>query len=434
MSSTCPITIKETIANGSFGYVYQVVRNDSQGYIFALKHYVGPGYNVLYPTEVDIMFRLRHTHLMSGKEIIQMKNCGSDGLAILMDLATCDLHRVQLSIQYSLDRRIVHFYQTITAYAFLHDNKILYCDSKLDNILLIGAPFNGNIVLTDYSHCQYTNDIGVGFLYPTLKNVPEFNPPEFSSGPPYRYNEKTDVYILGLAFRALFINNVIDINDQKMIAVINILNSMTNLNPNSRPSMKSILTSQLFNNIESIPISASTAVVPNYPLNIDSKVNLIVKNIIKIMYRIFPDNSLEELFLAIDLGYRSSGFNISINLITIACCAIAVDMFTGFDQSKNLIFNSILKQIFSNELNISLDDVTDSIGSIFIGNNGVLYRPYLFSYAHDVIQLKISYQQIIVNGNNEYYVVDIPQYFSIIEKSNNPADTKYISIGKFFQL
>jgi len=221
---SCPIRDQgERLGQGTYGDVYLV--NTEQKGLLALKtqsyttnnETVGfdgkervikvdvenPYFNN--PTEIDIMARLSHPHLMPLEGIILHKQCGDlvaedTSIGLLMPLATGDLGGLYQRpvLTYEGKRKIL--FSLASAVGFLHQNHYLHLDIKLANVLYKGELSAPDVILSDFGLSEYVEDVNEGFVEHHASRVTAvYRPPENLAGI-IIWSGKTDIWSLGVLF------------------------------------------------------------------------------------------------------------------------------------------------------------------------------------------------------------------------------------------
>ena len=99
-------------------------------------------------TEIEIMKRIRHRHVVSMYELYQAPKC----LWIILELVDGgDLHKhLRVVEHYSESMAARHMRQILEGVHYLHSLGIIHRDLKLDNILLTGSGSNRDIKIADF--------------------------------------------------------------------------------------------------------------------------------------------------------------------------------------------------------------------------------------------------------------------------------------------
>jgi len=140
-------TVQTGIGSGGFGALYRVRRDsDYATYIIKLV-YAGtditdppPRLDAPVMREIDFLMRLKHPNVMSGLQFEIVKD--NSMASILMPLMGGDLTNNSNSripknrIRFSFERRVTIFQKILCGLRYLHDNFIIHCDLKPQNILM----------------------------------------------------------------------------------------------------------------------------------------------------------------------------------------------------------------------------------------------------------------------------------------------------------
>jgi serine/threonine protein kinase len=98
--------------------------------------------------EIDVMTRLRHPNLMPAQEVNTPADDKCNEYVIRMEKATAVLSKNEVA---SVDHRLDIMFDICCATAFLHEQGILHCDIRPANEVLIGK----RAVLIDYGSIRY---------------------------------------------------------------------------------------------------------------------------------------------------------------------------------------------------------------------------------------------------------------------------------------
>eukprot|EP00879_Flechtneria_rotunda_P018556 GHRR01019470.1.p1 GENE.GHRR01019470.1~~GHRR01019470.1.p1 ORF type:complete len:427 (+),score=163.61 GHRR01019470.1:849-2129(+) len=187
--------LTETIARGSFGIVYKVVRI-ADGRIFALKQVKLKGMKRVDRQEaIDearVLSDLNHPHIIRHHGSLIDKD---DQLNILMEYASSgSLHaRIRAASGKTLPEAQVwkHISQALLGLSYLHSRHIIHRDIKSLNLFLDG---NDNIKIGDLGIARSLS--GESEVAHTIVGTPYYLSPELCDDKPY--DVKSDVWALGV--------------------------------------------------------------------------------------------------------------------------------------------------------------------------------------------------------------------------------------------
>lgn len=99
-------------------------------------------------TEIEIMKRVRHRHVVSMYELFESPSC----LWMILELVDGgDLRGLIANHQHYTEALASrHFKQILDGLHYLHSRGVVHRDIKLDNILLLGEKTNGDIKIADF--------------------------------------------------------------------------------------------------------------------------------------------------------------------------------------------------------------------------------------------------------------------------------------------
>ncbi len=184
--------IERRLAQGGFAHVYQAM-DTIEGVRVALKmphqSVVTPGMLDLFQREARMVAKLDHPNILPLKDASFI-----DGRFVITsrlgERTLCDRLRKRISFETSLDLTI----QMVSAVAYAHSMKIIHCDIKPENMLLLP---DGRLQLADFGIARVAQKTIDGSGSGTVG----YMAPEQAMGRP---SAKSDVFSLGLIIYRMF--------------------------------------------------------------------------------------------------------------------------------------------------------------------------------------------------------------------------------------
>lgn len=354
--TNCGYEVDTLLGTGEYGEVVKVSK-DQQIYAAKVIQYGNE------PAEINVLFRLVHPNILHASAFINRLKCKTPLTAIITPLLGPSLAVAFKSKDYSLTRQIKHMFQILDALAFLHSQGIIHDDLNADNVLLDSMD---NAVIIDFGICQYVDDAMIG-------------KPLASGG---AVSQAADMAAFGTMFKGRLPHSI-DLSSaltallsfQGMIRAIGMVETAYD-KPQTTPS--------------------------------DEMIHF-VDIIVSLLNEAPVDLFLSILFLAIDLGYRSSPPSNKDGAL--ACCILAIRLMQPEVEKKTGFLTS------SKSLAKSVEEI---ILSIINKLGGCLVRPYLYAAATDVKQLINSYHYVVL-APSLYFNVDLTAWYS---QKNPPTDGK----------
>ena len=114
-------------------------------------------------TEIEIMKRIRHRHIVSMYELYETPKC----LWIVLELVDGgDIHQFLASTNnYTEAMAARHFKQVLNGVHYLHTLGVVHRDLKLDNILLNGTGINSDLKIADFGLSALVRVNEVMYMY-----------------------------------------------------------------------------------------------------------------------------------------------------------------------------------------------------------------------------------------------------------------------------
>jgi serine/threonine protein kinase len=189
------------IGAGSYGEVSIVEKNGDKFAYKKIKKDKSLKKSYFYnPIELDIEFRLQSPYLIKGEEVTLPKECTPEEVGLVTEYIDGNLGKDVASMPFSQRKRIM--FDLVLGLKCLHDNDYLHLDIKIENVMYRKGP-QPRGVLIDYGLSSYTPyGVSEGLHTDQGRLSFEYNSPQ---GTPdkdeyYYYNDKTDVWSLGLTF------------------------------------------------------------------------------------------------------------------------------------------------------------------------------------------------------------------------------------------
>lgn len=330
----CPYSDFKKIGEGGYGSVFKVLTKN--GNYYALKQ------GLLSLNEVDLMSRLRHPYLARILQFLTPKVCPEvEGSAIVMPLASGDLHQLIHKIYLAPKIRIQLMSDIAKGLAFLHSIGVLHLDLKLENILYQGLPTNPHPLIADFGLAQYVDDPQKGrYINRRLVTI-TYRAPEILQGSRI-YNAAVDIWSLGILFveilsrksiyylpdinnitkedllhqidqrfadpvRKIWIRNFLKgLNPKYLSHAVDLLSSMLNPDPTKRATMSQILKSKLFQSFDAFVPGENLPAEPIELTRDDPLFDRELNWLLSIFFSLPKLNKLpiSALFLGVDLYVR----------------------------------------------------------------------------------------------------------------------------------
>jgi serine/threonine protein kinase len=431
------------LGSGTYGKVYLVkIKNEKK----ALKTIDYTKFGVENLEEIDILFRLRHPNLLKSDDIVIYDECPNlipkNGIGLVLPLASGDIKKLISTPAFDFNAISNIMYQQLSALKFLHENHYLHLDIKPQNILYVGKPENIKTILSDFGLSRYCDDVKKGIdpkgqLY--ISNP--YRPPENLKDPKETYNEKSDVWSMGIFFNEMlsksfptYVDNFEELsiynkdielfktNSEKTFKkattlvpdiykkyIDELLQGMLEIDRDKRFDVD-----QCFKVLENVndefkvPIRGTEVIVPRKNYNYsDVQLNFINK----LTNSISKEIPLSCYFLILDLIMRS--FVYSINTEEDLRERIKASILIGYNMYR---FRTGLEE---NE------QTTKAIIYFIKDMKGIIYRPYMFDGAKNLDQLEIMRQYLKEIGPI-YQSFDYETFFKKLEPTKEDIPSKWI--------
>lgn len=250
-----PYVIREEIGTGRTSAVYKAV-NMSTNEAVAIKILPKQQFQFQselsrFQNEVSSIFKCQHPNIVSFINLFH----DSLNLYLVMELADTDLQQIISRCgKMPLDQAQATFRQIAEAICYIHSMGIAHRDIKLENILVNSA--ERRVLLSDFGYSISPRDFDQ--LSTTKLGTLVYLPPEIVDNKPYN-PFKADIWSCGILLYALLtakfpwptrneeeiIQKIrirkIEFPDNLSPGIINLINSMTDIIPDKRPSFQEIL-------------------------------------------------------------------------------------------------------------------------------------------------------------------------------------------------
>lgn len=444
-NSMCGYQIVDKISKGSHGQVYKV--KDEKNRLFAAKKYLDDwtrdDVNLL---ELEVFSAFRHDNIMKAEKFFTPYNCpNAKSLVIITEIADEDLSTFS-------DRNDNYFY--ILKYAFeifqglnfIHNNNVIHLDLKCQNVVLV----KGKAKLIDFGASYKTDGILISKELMTTDGyrTPENLEKELSGKRDFHFSKDNDIWagILILVYMIIgekmysprsslnfFKKLTLDTKEKSIRDIISeaenlvnfrkkdakklgsFLNMALQYKKENRPSIKEILSHEIFNNIK---VSNNPGYVSNVILFEKGNREKIRNVIYSIIYILLTKEKYKVyyLFLAIELVYR---------------------LYPKFSYNTDYLVQAVSYIILNfNSSSCNIDDYK-FLSEIINYLEGHMMVNFLFEKCKNLKELVFAWRKIlypIIEGNFKIYENYNYQYFEKdVEKFNFVAksESKDINIKNF---
>jgi cyclin-dependent kinase 2 len=429
--------------------------------------------------ELDIMARIRHPNLISSYFILTSMECQDfqqNDIGIVMPLANKDLSSffyyptVSHSLRdYSLSRQCKIMYDMASGLLFLHQNRILHLDIKVENIVLKEDMKTAMII--DYGLSLIEPVLGLG-VYSNEERITIFyRPPEIiqkKSNDRYYYNDKCDVWSLGLVYLEILMGrylfppgssndpydilqfyqaNLSDTKRRPFLELnlqhldsntrhkyLDLLDWMLQYDPDRRYNMTQVIQSDIFNGFQ--PITGYQLTVESHGLCSITDITLGVDFILR---KIVQSFTVETLFLSIDIYHRSLCYlecpdvDKKVNIILLAVISLVISykvLNNGYYTEKyylELLHNNMeTEKIMSVRLNGHFEILERTI---LKNLQWIILRDYLYDLCQDINELVRCYPLFF---STNYLTLDLKKVRNELREENPNPLSKAITIYEYF--
>jgi len=185
MSNTVPCSSKKKgkkLGGGTFGEVYLFTNqktNETTAIKVLKQESKKPVLEFDSLIEIDILFKIKSSALVSGIAIYGPKECSIFESVSLEMPHYGVITNLLYSNVLSLDNRIFMIYKLLLGVKCLHHNNILHLDIKPENTLYKSTSSNPDLVLADFGLSVYAGDIKKGVSTYRRIGTRDFRPPEW---------------------------------------------------------------------------------------------------------------------------------------------------------------------------------------------------------------------------------------------------------------
>ena len=195
----------ENIGNGSYGSVYKVYHKYEKNLYAIKKVHIT---NELIKDNFDIFREIQLFSKLNHKNIVRYYSSWLDDsdnkptLYIQMELCESTFRDYLNNIKQdeSINKRISYFTQIVEGIKYLHDNNIIHRDIKPSNILFV----DDTVKICDFGLARNVNNLSNIINGSSEVGTSFYRAPEIDS---HNYNNKIDVYSLGIILIELLLQN-----------------------------------------------------------------------------------------------------------------------------------------------------------------------------------------------------------------------------------
>lgn len=432
---------------GRYGFVYEV--GDAKGDLFAFKYilpdasYQEFGLNSL--TEIDILSRVNHPHIIHAAKIITPQNCDIDGLAVILPLADRTLFDIIKDPMLTTEYKLPILYKLATALEFMHRSHILHLDIKSTNVVLQDIQENIPYFI-DFGLSMIVDDVVLGKQDKSIRVTVDHRAPEILAGGRI-YNAAVDVWAFGIMMlyvisgRGIFNIDFSTITDNQFHTILVQMFSTTDiynrLLAGVRPKYR-FLCIDFFTNVLNIdPTKRLTALeICNHPLFAEFKYPIegtlfnppIVhdysadhRDILKLMIHwakiLYPRSRAEMLFLAVDLFNKISSFYknrdaLSRMSLSAACLWISAKL----TNEKSIPLDIYVPELNKMVPSITSETILQNEIEIIHLSSGILDVSNLYSICTNGDELRLSFTSIVLDRDPTLYArTDIPAWSQLMK-------------------
>lgn len=470
---SCGFDIKDQSGQGSYGIIYSVI--DANDNPYAFKYIKRENYHIYGSdelTEIDILSRIEHPHILHRIKIVTPYNCNIENVGIILPLGNNTLENYISSSNTSDKIKII--YKLASALDFMHENGILHLDIKNNNIIMIGTePY-----FIDFGLSMLVDNAYIGEQSNRLRVTINHRPPELFINNNNIYNSAVDIWSFGILILYLFLgtnnNNVFNtyfyshqkdnkaihsylidkyddknhiknlfsrfnINENIKNNLVDLISKMLKINPSQRISAKQILKHPLFNeqNLNITGFVITPIINTNYSSDNRNIVKLIIQWCRENKY--IKHANINVLFGGIDLfkrvahHYKDDNFNK--NIIIASTCLFMTNKLLNFKHNiKIKDYIDFINLPNNHGDNITINDILNAEIEIITVSKGILYDSQIYKKSSNVNQLQQTLFDVILNQDQTIYgKLDIEKWNDILDNSiHNVNFTKNITIDEFF--
>jgi serine/threonine protein kinase len=471
----CPYKTYKKIAKGSYGEVFLVSKDNT---LYAHKKFLKDKKNkkayIFNPLEIDIISRLKSPYLIQGEYITLPGECDTQFGFVTKFIEG----NLAYDIPYmNFKKRQSIMFDLVKAVKCLHDNNFLHLDIKLDNVKYDGS----KVILIDYGMASYVPyNVSYGIETPQPRFTLEFTSPEGLADKDdiYFYNDKNDIWALGITFLEIIANGMIDYipanlnkkyeyyeknnsiesffielsNYQKIQMnssniesfldkyvfkyckykienkdqLINLIKGMLQINPKERYNIQQIFKHKYFKELKAeYDLNSCEIIKPdNYTLSEKEPLLSGVNDIVKLCKKIIKYESSYILFMAVDIylryiarmnEYKEYGsLDIKKSNLIKVCVLISYKYFR-WDEFK---FDDLIR-----DLNLNHNNEENLIYKVL---EGKIREERYFIHCNNISEVKFLYEHFIRCSKSDKYNPNILNYLN-----NNGKD--FMDLHRIFK-
>ena len=191
----------ENIGNGSYGSVYKVYHKYEKNLYAIKKVHIT---NELIKDNFDIFREIQLFSKLNHKNIVRYYSSWLNDSTLYIQMELCEStfrdYLNNIKQDESIEKRIFYFKQIVEGIKYLHDNDIIHRDIKPSNILFV----DDTIKICDFGLARNVNSVSNLINGSSEVGTSFYRAPEIDS---HNYNNKIDVYSLGIILIELLLQN-----------------------------------------------------------------------------------------------------------------------------------------------------------------------------------------------------------------------------------
>lgn len=447
-TAACGYEARQRIGEGAYGFVYEV--GDNSGNLFAFKYvlpdakYETRGLDNL--TEIDILSRVYHPHIIHASKIINSNNCEIIGLALVLPLADRTLYDVTYDRNLTTENKLPILYELSTALQFMHRSNILHLDIKSANVVIQGMKENIPYFI-DFGLSMIVDDVITGKYSDQIRVTVDYRPPEILAGGRI-YNSAVDTWSFGvmalyaiicreifnvdfdtitdLEFRQVIIDMfstpdaimelLLGIRDEYYDLCVDFFTKILRINPDERLTAEQIRNHPLFDEFRGNKLIHGSLDVPLISYDYADDHRDILKLIIHWAETLYPNSPIELLFLAIDLFNRVDSFYKDYEAIDrMTLSATCLWMASKLTNETLIPLNIYVPKLVEMIEGITANNILQIEINIIYLLSGVLHVSELYKSCRNGDELKLTFDHVIMSRDSTLYArTDIPEWVKLM--------------------